>query len=82
MMHAYDALGQLGGTGTTFLLGDYSKLPNWLFPKMAGFQTAPWLMFPTSDGAAATRGGKKTTPASIRVPVKKANPAVDDPYGD
>ena len=46
MMHAYDALGQLGGTGTTFLLGDYSKLPNWLFPKMPGFQTAPWMMMP------------------------------------
>ena len=40
MMHAYDALGKLGGTGTTFLLGDWSKLPNWLFPKMSGFQTA------------------------------------------
>jgi regulator of protease activity HflC (stomatin/prohibitin superfamily) len=39
MMHAYDALGNLGGTGTTILMGDYSKLPNWLFPKMNGFQT-------------------------------------------
>ena len=39
MMHAYDALGQLGGTGTTILMGDYSKLPSWLFPKMNGFQT-------------------------------------------
>ncbi len=40
MMHAYDALGKLGGSGTTFLLGDWSKLPNWLFPRMPGFQTA------------------------------------------
>jgi hypothetical protein len=25
-------------------MGDWSKLPNWLFPKMNGFQTAfaPW----------------------------------------
>jgi regulator of protease activity HflC (stomatin/prohibitin superfamily) len=45
MMHAYDALGKLGGTGTTFLLGDYSKLPNWLFPKMPGFQTP--FMYPS-----------------------------------
>jgi len=51
MMHAYDALGKLGGTGTTFLLGDYSKLPNWLFPRMPGFQPAfgplyPWPSLP------------------------------------
>ena len=39
MMHAYDALGKLGGTNSTFMFGDYSKMPNWLFPKMPGFQT-------------------------------------------
>ncbi len=39
-MHAYDALGKLGGTGTTMLLGDPSKLPSWLFPHVPGFQTA------------------------------------------
>jgi len=39
-MHAYDALGKLGGTGTTFLLGDYSKLPGWLFPHVPGFESA------------------------------------------
>ncbi|HEY3816266.1 MAG TPA: SPFH domain-containing protein [Polyangiaceae bacterium] len=51
MMHAYDALGNLGGTGTTILMGDYSKLPNWLFPKMSGFQTfAP--MVPLSPAGA------------------------------
>jgi regulator of protease activity HflC (stomatin/prohibitin superfamily) len=31
-MEAYKALGQLGGTGTTIMLGDFSKLPQWLFP--------------------------------------------------
>ncbi|HSQ62078.1 MAG TPA: SPFH domain-containing protein [Polyangiaceae bacterium] len=46
MMHAYDALGKLGGTGTTFLLGDWSKLPNWLFPRINGFQTAPFGAYP------------------------------------
>ena len=39
MMHAYDALGKLGGTNSTFMFGDYSKMPNWLFPRMPGFQT-------------------------------------------
>jgi regulator of protease activity HflC (stomatin/prohibitin superfamily) len=44
MMHAYDALGHLGGTGTTFMLGDWSKVPNFLFPRVPAFQSAfmPW----------------------------------------
>ncbi len=39
-MHAYDALGKLGGKGSTILLGDPAKLPSWLFPHLPGFQTA------------------------------------------
>jgi regulator of protease activity HflC (stomatin/prohibitin superfamily) len=39
-MHAYDALGKMGGSGTNIMLGDWSKLPNWLFPKTPGFQSA------------------------------------------
>jgi regulator of protease activity HflC (stomatin/prohibitin superfamily) len=31
-MEAYKALGQLGGSGTTIMLGDFSHLPAWLFP--------------------------------------------------
>jgi regulator of protease activity HflC (stomatin/prohibitin superfamily) len=31
-MHAYDALGQLGGTGTQIMLGDWSRTPKFLFP--------------------------------------------------
>jgi hypothetical protein len=31
-MKAYEALGQLGGTGTTIMLGDFSKVPQFLFP--------------------------------------------------
>lgn len=31
-MHAYDALGNLGGTGTTIFLGDWSRVPAFLFP--------------------------------------------------
>ncbi len=54
MMHAYDALGKLGGTGTTFLLGDWSKLPNWLFPRVPGFQTYTWPMAPTVASSNAT----------------------------
>jgi len=31
-MHAYDALAKLGGSGTHILIGDWAKLPNFLFP--------------------------------------------------
>src|ERR1019366_5112152 len=31
-MHAYDALGKLGGEGTTIYLGDWSHAPAFLFP--------------------------------------------------
>lgn len=44
-IHAYDALGKLGGEGTHFLIGDWARLPNWLFPRMpgmgGGYPTAP-----------------------------------------
>jgi regulator of protease activity HflC (stomatin/prohibitin superfamily) len=32
MDHAYEALGKLAGGGTTVLLGDWSKVPSFLFP--------------------------------------------------
>ena len=69
MMHAYDALGKLGGTGTTFLLGDYSKLPNWLFPKMAGFQTAPIYGAPVAPVASAAGADPDMKPTSYKPPV-------------
>jgi regulator of protease activity HflC (stomatin/prohibitin superfamily) len=31
----YEALGKLGGTGTTIMLGDWSKTPSFLFPRFA-----------------------------------------------
>jgi regulator of protease activity HflC (stomatin/prohibitin superfamily) len=46
MMHAYDALGKLGGSGTSFMLGDWSKLPQWLFPRVPAFQNAFGTMYP------------------------------------
>ena len=61
MMHAYDALGQLGGTGTSIMLGDWSKLPGWLFPRASGLQSAlPLYTMPAppagaSDSAASAK---------------------------
>jgi hypothetical protein len=45
MLHAYDALAQLGGTGTTILLGDWAHVPSFLFPRVPSLQSAftlPW----------------------------------------
>ena len=36
MMHAYDALGKMGGENTHVMLGDWSKIPSWLFPSLPG----------------------------------------------
>ena len=38
-MHAYDALSKLGGSGTTIMLGDWSHVPNFLFPSLPGLHT-------------------------------------------
>ena len=35
-MAAYEALGKLGGSGTTIMLGDFSKAPQFLFPASYG----------------------------------------------
>ncbi len=57
--HAYDALGKLGGQGTTIMLGDPSKLPGWLFPKVPGFTSAfnPQYVVPAIPSAPAPVAG-------------------------
>ncbi len=63
MMHAYDALGKLGGDGTTIMMGDFSKLPNWLFPRLPGFdfKLTPPSSRPISDVRGAARSVQKPT---------------------
>jgi regulator of protease activity HflC (stomatin/prohibitin superfamily) len=56
-MHAYDALGKLGGDGTTVLLGEWSHVPNFLFPRGGAFLNA--------YGPPAAPG-PEARPASIR----------------
>ena len=39
MMHGYDALAKLGGENTAFIFGDWSKVPNFLFPQTPAFNS-------------------------------------------
>jgi hypothetical protein len=72
-MHAYDALGQLGGKGTNIMLGDWSRVPNFLFPHYgampmpfapssydAGAEPEPAAVAPTGKSVSGKAG--KTTP--------------------
>jgi len=70
MMHAYDALGKLGGSGTTIMLGDWSRTPNFLFPQLGGLGALPGLF-------GAPRANTQT-----RLPIQPAPPAAksDNPY--
>jgi regulator of protease activity HflC (stomatin/prohibitin superfamily) len=40
MLHGYDALSHLGGTGTTIVLGDWAHVPSFLFPRVPSLQSA------------------------------------------
>ena len=61
-MHAYDALAALGGNGTTILLGDWSHVPNFLFPSAV----FPGGMAPAKPTKPASSDGSKSkvVPAS------------------
>lgn len=37
-LHAYDSLAKLGGTGTQIMLGDWSRVPSFLFPNFPTLQ--------------------------------------------
>jgi hypothetical protein len=57
-MKAYEALGQLGGNGTTVMLGDFSKIPQFLLPPSLAQGMLPF--FPRSNersGGTVGRGG-------------------------
>jgi len=67
-MHAYDALGKLGGEGTTILLGEWSHVPNFLFPHAGAFANAYNPYGPTT--------APSTSPLSQATPPAAANPNV------
>jgi regulator of protease activity HflC (stomatin/prohibitin superfamily) len=67
-MHAYDALGQLGGKGTNVLLGDWSHVPSFLFPRAAG------VPMPYAPPSSSSDGGEHPggTPTGAKVEQRNA----------
>ncbi len=70
-MHAYDALGKLGGEGTTVLLGEWSHVPNFLFPRAGAFLPA-WGMPPPSGAVSSTAPGASSAKPTAAAPVDVA----------
>jgi hypothetical protein len=77
-MHAYDALGNLGGKGTTILIGDFAHLPSFLLPSW--LQPSPGYAPPTgSKGVASAPPPSDPTTKNGAVPAELTRP---DPDGD
>ncbi|GAC1357247.1 MAG: hypothetical protein NVSMB47_10450 [Polyangiales bacterium] len=58
-MHAYDALAALGGSGTSIMIGDWSHVPNFLFPgaMFPGMGAMPKAASATGKGKVVPTGG-------------------------
>jgi regulator of protease activity HflC (stomatin/prohibitin superfamily) len=64
MEHAYDALGRLGGTGTTIVLGDWAHVPSFLFPRVPSLQSGFMLPYPYLSPPAAAPSPSASAGAS------------------
>jgi regulator of protease activity HflC (stomatin/prohibitin superfamily) len=87
MMHAYDALGRLGGTGTTIVLGDWAHVPNFLFPRVPSLQSAFMLPYMPYGAPPAAGGGPQAAAGSRSEPLLSSTSGApsgaakgDDPY--
>jgi hypothetical protein len=85
-MHAYDALGKLGGEGTTILLGEWSHVPQFLFPRAGAFLNAynPYGLPPAPRSTGPVGSITKPSdnvPASIHKQADNSSTApVSDPF--
>jgi regulator of protease activity HflC (stomatin/prohibitin superfamily) len=81
MVHAYEALAHLGGTGTTIVLGDWAHVPSFLFPRVPSLQSAftlPLMPYAPPPGAA---GPSAAAPAKQSGTIlSNARKTQDDPY--
>jgi regulator of protease activity HflC (stomatin/prohibitin superfamily) len=75
MEHAYDALGQLGGKGTTIVLGDWAHVPSFLFPRVPSLQNAftlPLVPYAPPNGVPEAPAKPEATLSAVKPP--------DNPY--
>jgi len=73
----YEALGKLGGSGTTIFLGDWSRAPNFLWPK--GYNGIPPMMQPQPVAPASVKRTSTTTPAAFPAPGKLTITPIEPP---
>jgi regulator of protease activity HflC (stomatin/prohibitin superfamily) len=81
MVHAYDALAHLGGTGTTIVLGDWAHVPHFLFPRVPSLNSAFTLPYmPFGPAIPAPSAGMPKGGGNVLSNTAKPGGA-DDPYG-
>jgi regulator of protease activity HflC (stomatin/prohibitin superfamily) len=83
MIHAYDALGRLGGTGTTLVLGDWAHVPNFLFPRVPSLQSAfmlPYAPYGPPPAAAPPASGPSADASPKGDPFLSSASAQPNPY--
>jgi regulator of protease activity HflC (stomatin/prohibitin superfamily) len=83
MVHAYDALAHLGGTGTTIVLGDWAHVPSFLFPRVPSLQNAftlPLVPYAPQAPAAAPASGGQAFLSDVAPTSKSPKATSDDPY--
>jgi regulator of protease activity HflC (stomatin/prohibitin superfamily) len=80
MVHAYDALAHLGGTGTTIVLGDWAHVPNFLFPRVPSLNNAFMLPYAPYGAMPSPHAFQLNKPGGEVLSNTKPGGTNDEPY--